>query len=143
MRFASFGLFAGPWRAVKDHRDPMIAASPNVKQILNLEVPILVRVAERTMKVGEVLAWVPGSIIELPKQADAELDLMVNNKPIGCGSAVKVGENFGLRINFIGDIRQRIEALKGGPPGPGGGVPAAGGPSPEEAAAEAMLAGQR
>ena len=35
----------------------------------------------------------------------------LNNKPIGVGEAVKVGENFGLRITQIGDIKQIIQSL--------------------------------
>ena len=68
------------------------------------------------MTVNEVLNLVPGAIIELPKKADEELDLMVNNKQIGVGAAVKVVENFGLRISYIGDLKERIAALGGLPP---------------------------
>ena len=39
---------------------------------------------------------------------------MVNNKTIGIGVAVKVGENFGLRITRIGDLKQVIQSLGGG-----------------------------
>ena len=83
-------------------------------RILRLEVPIIVRLGTQTLPVREVIALCPGSIIELTKLADDELDLLVNNKQIGNGSAVKVGENFGLRVTYIGDVRSRIEALGGG-----------------------------
>jgi flagellar motor switch protein FliN/FliY len=90
------------------------APAPGVGElagVLRLQVPVIVRLGERSMTVLEVLAIVPGSIIELPKNAEAELDLLVNNKHIGTGVAVKVGENFGLRITYLGDLRQRIEAM--------------------------------
>jgi flagellar motor switch protein FliN/FliY len=98
---------------------------------LRLEVPVIVRLGERTMTVLEVINLVPGAIIELPKNAEAELDLLVNNKQIGTGTAVKVGENFGLRITYIGDVRQRIAALGGRD---------AHAPSAADAEAEALLA---
>lgn len=85
----------------------------NLGQIMRLEVPIVVRLAERPMKVDDVLGWSPGSIIELPKPADAELDLLVNNKAIGTGVAVKVGENFGLKVTRVGDVPERIGAMGG------------------------------
>ncbi|MBS0186813.1 MAG: FliM/FliN family flagellar motor switch protein [Planctomycetes bacterium] len=85
----------------------------NLRQILALEVPLVVRMGERPLRVEEVIALVPGSIIELPKQADSELDLLVNNKTIGRGVAVKVGENFGLRITFIGEVKERVAAMGG------------------------------
>ncbi len=63
------------------------------------------------MSLAEVMAFMPGAIIELPKRAEDELELMVNNRSIGTGVAVKVGENFGLQIEFVGDVRTRIEAM--------------------------------
>lgn len=78
---------------------------------LRLEVPLIVQLGERSLTVSEVVSLVPGAIIELSKSADDELDLLVNNKQIGTGSAVKVGENFGIRINYLGNIRERIAAL--------------------------------
>ena len=83
----------------------------DVTAILKLEVPLIVRLGERHMTVGQVISLVPGVIIELPKNADEELELLVNNKPLGMGTAVKVGENFGIRITHIGDIKSRVEAM--------------------------------
>lgn len=83
----------------------------DIKAILQLEVPLIVQIALRTMTVEEVTSLVPGAIIELPKTADEELELLVNNKPIGTGTAVKVGENYGLRVTYIGDLQDRIAAM--------------------------------
>jgi flagellar motor switch protein FliN/FliY len=52
-----------------------------------------------------------GSIIEFFKSSDQPLELLINNKTIAVGETVKVGENFGLRITQIGDIKQIIEAM--------------------------------
>ena len=82
-----------------------------IERILRLEVPIIVRLGHQALSVQEVLSLMPGAIIELAKTAEEELDLLVNNKQIGSGSAVKVGENFGLRVTYIGDVRERIRAL--------------------------------
>jgi hypothetical protein len=30
---------------------------------------------------------------------------------VGAGLAVKVGENFGIRLTFVGDLRKRIAAM--------------------------------
>lgn len=87
------------------------ARTPHIERILALEVPIVVRLGSRVLRVSEVTALVPGSIIELPKNADSELDLMVNNRVVGTGLAVKVGENFGIRISTVGDVADRVAAL--------------------------------
>ena len=107
----------------------------DVARLKKLDVPLKVRLAERRMSVQEVLALCPGAIIELPKKADAELDILINNKHVGFGVAVKVGENFGLRITYIGDISARVVALGQEQKSE------AEGPTAEELA-EAMLAGQ-
>ena len=83
--------------------------------ILKLEVPVIVRVGQRAMRVKDIADMVPGRILELNKPADDQLDLLVNNVPIGQGQAVKVGENFGLSITYIGDVRSRVAALGGNP----------------------------
>jgi flagellar motor switch protein FliN/FliY len=84
-----------------------------LQSVLRLEVPIIVEIGNRMMRVRDVVSMTPGAIIELPKNADEELELKVNNKTIGTGVAVKVGENFGMRISFIGDVRERLDAIAG------------------------------
>lgn len=81
------------------------------QRILPLEVPVIVTLAERTMPLSKILALTPGSIIEFDKPSDELLDLMINNRRIGRGQAVKVGENFGLRVTMIGSIGNRVEAM--------------------------------
>ena len=82
--------------------------------ILQLKVPLIVTIAQRRASVEEVLALGPGAIFELAKPADERLELLVNNMPVGRGEAVKVGENFGVRITSIGSPRDRAEALADG-----------------------------
>ncbi|MDX2132292.1 MAG: FliM/FliN family flagellar motor switch protein [Planctomycetota bacterium] len=88
---------------------------PNsLSRALRLEVPVIVLLGERLLRTNEVLALVPGSIIELAKDAESDLDLQVNNRKVGRGRAVKVGENFGLRITEIGHPVERIDAAVSG-----------------------------
>ena len=83
----------------------------DLERVLSLDVPLIVVLGERQMRLSEVVGLQPGAILELPKKADEELELLANNKPIATGVAVKVGENFGLRVTFIGDLKERIGAL--------------------------------
>ncbi|MBT8487005.1 MAG: FliM/FliN family flagellar motor switch protein [Phycisphaerales bacterium] len=91
----------------------------DLQAILKIEVPVSVQIASRSMPVGDVLNLAPGAIIELPKHAEEELEILVSNKPVGLGRAVKVGENFGIRVTFVGDVRDRIAALGGADDGVG------------------------
>lgn len=84
----------------------------NLARILKISVPVIVRLACRSMRVREIMKLATGSIIEFDKPADSDLDLMVDGVVIGHGEAVKVGENFGLRVLHILSVREKIEALK-------------------------------
>lgn len=83
-------------------------------RVLKLRVPVIVRLAERKMRLSEVLAISAGAIVEFEKPFDASLDLLVNNKQVGQGQAVKVGEQFGLRVVTIGSLRDKVDALTDG-----------------------------
>ena len=109
----------------------------DLHSILRIEVPLIVQVASRKMPVEDVLKLSPGAIIELPKLADEELEIMVANKQIGLGNAVKVGENFGVRVTYVGDVRQRIAALGTGQEE--GGIEASAAPPSPESIAEQLL----
>jgi flagellar motor switch protein FliN/FliY len=85
-----------------------------IESILALEVPVIVQIAERMMPVDDVVSMTPGAIMELPKSANDDLEILVNNKIIGVGTAVKVGENFGVRVTYIGDLTHRLSAMGGG-----------------------------
>lgn len=82
--------------------------------ILKLEVPVIVQIGRRPMNVAEVMRLSHGSIVELPKRSDEDLEILVNNRVIGHGEVVKVGENFGIRVRRAGQIAERVDAL--GPP---------------------------
>lgn len=87
------------------------AVNPELQRILRLQVPVIVRLAERKLSLSEVLRLGVGAIIEFSKNSDEPLELLINNKPIGLGVTVKVGENFGLKISQIGDVKQVIRSL--------------------------------
>ena len=64
--------------------------NPENPPILDLEVPLIVQIASRSMLVKEVVALEQGSIIEFPRSADQDLEILINNKSVGSGNAVKV-----------------------------------------------------
>jgi flagellar motor switch protein FliN/FliY len=83
----------------------------DLKTLLKLRVPVIVRLGHARMPLSNILRLAPGAIIELPQLADQPLDLMVNNKVVGRGAAVKIGENFGLRVTDVGAPQDRVAAL--------------------------------
>jgi flagellar motor switch protein FliN len=91
------------------------AATPapaELSRILHLQVPVIVRLASRRLSLQEVLRLASGAILEFSKRSEEPLELLINNKVIGVGQAVKVGENFGLRLTSIGGVRQKLDAMR-------------------------------
>jgi len=97
---------------------PVLHAQPNhntqnkgLDRIMRLKVPVIVKLAERKLLLSEVMRLGVGAIIEFVKSSNEPLELLINNKTIGVGETVKVGENFGLRITRIGDMKQIAQSL--------------------------------
>jgi flagellar motor switch protein FliN/FliY len=93
---------------------PATESKSDLQQIMRLEVPVIVKLAERNLAMSEVLRLGVGSIIEFVKSNDEPLQLMINNRTIAIGEAVKVGENFGLRIKQVGTLKQLVTAMGSG-----------------------------
>ncbi len=92
--------------------EPASAASTSdLSRILRMRVPVIVKLAERKILLSEVMRLGTGAIIEFVKRNDEPLELMINNKTIAVGETVKVGENFGLRITQIGELKQIIQSM--------------------------------
>ena len=93
---------------------PVAPAGPrkaDLRRVLQLRVPLIVTLAERHMPIESIIRINVGSIIEFEQSADSELPLTVGDCPIGAGQAVKIGENFGLRVTKIGSVEDRIAAM--------------------------------
>ena len=86
-------------------------AASELSRILKIKVPVIVKLAERKFSLAEVMRIQTGAILEFNKPADQPLELMINNKAIAFGEAVKVGENFGLRVQQVGDVKAIIHSM--------------------------------
>ena len=82
-----------------------------IKRILRVKVPLVVEIAQRRSRVGVVVAFKPGSVIEFNKKSDDLLELYAGQAHIGRGEAVKVGESFGIRVIEIDSVRDRVKNL--------------------------------
>ncbi|MEO0476218.1 MAG: FliM/FliN family flagellar motor switch protein [Planctomycetota bacterium] len=85
----------------------------DVDTILKLKVPLIVTVGQQRTSLETVLGFGPGSIVELNKDADEPLEILINNKQVGTGEAIKVGENFGVRITEMLPAEERVQAMGG------------------------------
>lgn len=95
-------------------RAPAAASSvdtSNLDLLLDIELPVMVRMGQTEMPLGELLKLTPGSILELNRPADAPVELLVNGKRIALGEVVVVDGNFAFRITEIESAESRIRSL--------------------------------
>lgn len=94
---------------------PVVMAAPvdqgNLDLLLDIELPLMVRMGQTEMQLGELLKLTPGSILELNRAADAPVELLVNGKQIAKGEVVVVDGNFAFRITEIESAAARIRSL--------------------------------
>ena len=91
--------------------DPLDQVPSSLDLIMDVSLRVTVELGRSTMKVEEVLALGPGSVVELNKLAGEPVDILINARPIARGEVVVVDENFGVRVTEILSPRSRIEAV--------------------------------
>ena len=80
-----------------------IGVAANFRLLQDVDVRLSVEVGGTTMKLRELLALGEASVIELDRNANELLDILVNGTLIGRGEVVTVGERFGVRITELAD----------------------------------------
>jgi flagellar motor switch protein FliN/FliY len=73
----------------------------NLAHLRQVPVQITVELGRRRMRIAEVLALGPGSIIELSTAAGEPLDIRVNDRLVARGEAVSIGDSYGVRITEV------------------------------------------
>ena len=91
---------------------PQIPNSPNMDMLLDIEIPISVRMGSAQLFLKDILGLGPGNIVELDQNADEFIELTVNDKTIAKGEVVIVDGYFGFRIKEIISRAERIRKLK-------------------------------
>lgn len=89
------------------------AEMKNIGLILDVKLPVRVRIGKKKMLLKDVLSMDIGSVIELNQLANDPLDILVDDNVIAQGEVVIVDGNFGVQITSIGTKRDRLTKLKG------------------------------
>jgi len=84
----------------------------NISLIMDVKLPVKVRIGKKKMLLKDVLNMDIGSVIELNQLANDPLEILVDNNVIAQGEVVIVDGNFGVQITTIGTRRERLAKLK-------------------------------
>lgn len=89
------------------------AEMKNISLIMDVKLPVRVRIGKKKMLLKDVLSMDIGSVIELNQLANDPLDILVDDNVIAQGEVVIVDGNFGVQVTSIGTKRDRLNKLKG------------------------------
>ncbi len=89
---------------------------PYCKSVLRVQVPLVVTLAEKKMRIDQILKLVPGVMLQFDKPCNAPMMVEVVGQPIAQGDVVKIGDKFGVRITEILHPAERFIAITGREP---------------------------
>ena len=73
----------------------------NLRLVMDVELNVSLRFGQRKLPLREVLELASGSVVELDRQVDDPVELLLDGKVIARGEAVIVDGNYGLRVTEI------------------------------------------
>jgi flagellar motor switch protein FliN len=77
------------------------AAQVNLELVLDVELNVTLRFGRRQLTLREVLELTSGSVIELDRQVEEPVELLLDGKVIARGEAVVIDGNYGLRVTDV------------------------------------------
>lgn len=73
----------------------------NLELVLDVELNVTLRFGRRQLTLREVLDLTSGSVIELDRQVEEPVELLLDGKVIAKGEAVVIDGNYGLRVTEV------------------------------------------
>ncbi|MEM7810721.1 MAG: FliM/FliN family flagellar motor switch protein [Planctomycetota bacterium] len=78
-----------------------------IRRLQQVPVQIVVELARKKVDLESILSLSQGSLVTFSKSCEEPVDLYVNNYRYCRGEAVKIGENFGLKVTEVGVVEAR------------------------------------
>jgi flagellar motor switch protein FliN/FliY len=72
-----------------------------MQYFLDVPIKITVQLANRTMKVRDILQLQASSIVDLPKSAGENVDILMNGRLIGFGEVLELEGATGIRLTDL------------------------------------------
>lgn len=81
--------------------EPGKSEAMNLDLVLDVELNVVLRFGQRQLTLREVLDLTSGSVIELDRQVEEPVELLLEGKVIARGEAVVIDGNYGLRVTEV------------------------------------------
>ena len=81
--------------------DAQQAVAPELERVIDVPLTVTLRFGQRSMRLREVLELNTGALVELDRQVEDPVDLILDERVIARGEVVIVDGNYGLRVTEI------------------------------------------
>jgi flagellar motor switch protein FliN len=76
-------------------------ASANLDLVMDVELNVTLRFGQRQLALREVLELTSGSVVELDRQVDEPIELILDGRVVARGEAVIIDGNYGMRVTQV------------------------------------------
>lgn len=91
--------------------DEEVEIHPRARRVLRIPVQLSVRIAQKKTDLRQIRSIRPGQLISFPKACEEPLDVYVGDQLFARGEAVKLGENFAIKIKETNSQRVREQRV--------------------------------
>lgn len=88
------------------------AGSRTMELLLDVDLPVSISFGKTQLPLRDVLKLMTGSIVELNRGVNDQVDVLVNHCLVARGEVVVVEGNYGVRIQEIASRRDRLRSLR-------------------------------
>lgn len=85
--------------------------SKTLDLLLDIDLPISVSFGHCRLSLKDTLSLQPGDIVDLQIETHHPVELIVNHSIVARGQLVVIGENYGVRIDQITTVKERLHTL--------------------------------
>ena len=89
-----------------------LAAGRNYRLLADIPLRLSVEVGSTSLKLAELMDLSEGSVVELDRQANELLDILVNGTLVARGEVVTVGGKFGIRVVDVVATEARLSGIE-------------------------------
>jgi flagellar motor switch protein FliN len=97
---------------IADETTADMGLAGNLRMLADIPVRMSVEVGSTQLRLTDVLGLSEGSVVELDRQADELLDIMVNGTLVARGEVVTVNGRYGIRVVEIASAEQRLAGVE-------------------------------
>ena len=89
----------------------METSQPNLNALMDVQLPVSIRLGQTEMILEDILKLAGGSVIELNANINDPVDLIVNGRRFARGEIVAVDGFYGIRITEINKSRRSDDSF--------------------------------